>query len=182
MTRLIGISGSLREGSLNTALLRTATELVPDGAELDVVTLEDIPFYDGDVEREIGFPRAVQRLRDRVAAADALVLASPEYNWSTTGVLKNTIDWLSRRPDPPLSALPTLLISAAGRSGGARAQAHLRDILGHNRVDVLDDTLQVSGARDHVVDGQLVTAGHRERLGRLLEALVDRTSALGEAA
>lgn len=174
---LLGLSGSLRRGSTNTALLRAAQELAPDGVAVVLHDLADVPFYHGDVEREHGFPAAVQRLREAVEAADGLLLASPEYNFSTTGVLKNAIDWLSRPPQPPLNHKPTALLSAAGRSGGRRAQAHLRDILAHNEVDVLAAGVQVAGGRDHVVEGRLeghprdeVAAAVADLAGRVHEA------------
>jgi NAD(P)H-dependent FMN reductase len=98
MAKLIGLSGSLRRGSFNTALLRAAAELVPDGSELAVRTVHGIPLYDGDAEAAEGIPRAVADLKEAVAAADGLILATPEYNNSVPGVLKNAIDWLSRPP------------------------------------------------------------------------------------
>jgi NAD(P)H-dependent FMN reductase len=96
MTTLLGISGSLRRGSFNTSLLRAAAGLVPPGTTLETVTLHGIPLYDGDLEAESGLPEAVRALKDRIAAADGLLIATPEYNNSIPGVLKNAIDWLSR--------------------------------------------------------------------------------------
>ena len=98
MVTLIGFSGSLRRGSFNSSLLRAAVELVPEGAELQVATIRGIPLYDGDVEAEDGVPALVQALKDGIAAADGLLLATPEYNNSVPGVTKNAIDWLSRPP------------------------------------------------------------------------------------
>jgi chromate reductase, NAD(P)H dehydrogenase (quinone) len=98
MTRVIGLSGSLRSGSYNTALLRAATRLMPEGATLETATIRDIPLYDGDVEAAEGIPAPVAALKDQVAAADGLLLATPEYNNSIPGAFKNAIDWLSRPP------------------------------------------------------------------------------------
>lgn len=98
MAKLIGLSGSLRRGSFNTALLHAAAELVPGGAGLSVRTVHGIPLYDGDAEAAEGIPRAAAELKDAIAAADGLLLATPEYNNSVPGVLKNAIDWLSRPP------------------------------------------------------------------------------------
>lgn len=95
MTTLIGISGSLRKGSFNTALLRAATSLVPEGVTLEIASIRDIPLYDGDVEAQ-GIPHAVSALKDRIASCNGLLLVSPEYNNSVPGVLKNAIDWLTR--------------------------------------------------------------------------------------
>ncbi|WP_374605556.1 NADPH-dependent FMN reductase [Arenimonas sp.] len=96
MTRLLGISGSLRAGSYNTALLHAAAELLPTGVELEVATVHGIPLYDGDAEEKDGIPAAVEALKDKLAACDGLVLCTPEYNHSVPGVLKNAIDWMSR--------------------------------------------------------------------------------------
>jgi NAD(P)H-dependent FMN reductase len=98
MTRLIGISGSLRRASYNTSLLRAAAALAPAGVAVEIATLRDIPLYDGDVEAATGIPAAVTALKDRIAAADGLLLVTPEYNNSIPGVFKNAIDWLSRPP------------------------------------------------------------------------------------
>lgn len=96
MGRIIGLSGSLRRGSFNTSLLRAAVALMPSGVDLIVRTPHGIPLYDGDVEAADGIPQSVADLKDAIANADGLLLATPEYNNSIPGVLKNTIDWLSR--------------------------------------------------------------------------------------
>jgi chromate reductase len=96
MASLVGISGSLRRQSFNTSLLRAAVPLLPAASTLDIRTLHGIPLYDGDEEAERGVPDAVAQLKDAVAAADGLILCTPEYNNSIPGVFKNGIDWLSR--------------------------------------------------------------------------------------
>src|SRR3954447_25576888 len=96
--KLIGVSGSLRQGSFNSALLRAAGELMPPGAELVIGRIDAIPLYNGDVETAQGIPEAVSTLKEAIAGADGLLLATPEYNNSIPGVFKNTIDWLSRPP------------------------------------------------------------------------------------
>lgn len=96
MTRILGISGSLRAGSYNTALLRAARPMAPAGVHLEVATLHGIPLYDGDVEQRDGLPTAVTVLKDEIAASDAVLLVTPEYNNGIPGVFKNAIDWLSR--------------------------------------------------------------------------------------
>ena len=98
MTKIIGIAGSLRAGSLNAALLRAAVPLMPDGASLDIASIRGIGLYDGDVEASDGVPDLVTALKDRIAAADGLLLVTPEYNNAMPGVFKNAIDWLSRPP------------------------------------------------------------------------------------
>jgi chromate reductase, NAD(P)H dehydrogenase (quinone) len=95
MALILGLSGSLRRGSFNTMLLRAASEMAPAGTTIEIGSIEGIPLYNGDVEEQ-GIPAAVQQLKDRVAAADGLLLVTPEYNGSIPGVMKNAIDWLSR--------------------------------------------------------------------------------------
>lgn len=98
MTKIIGIAGSLRAGSYNKALLRTAATLMPPGATLEIASIQGIPLYDGDVETNEGIPAVVAQLKDLIAGSDGVLLVTPEYNNSMPGVLKNTIDWLSRPP------------------------------------------------------------------------------------
>ena len=93
---IIGISGSLRKNSYNAGLLRAAAEVVSAGTRLEVVSIREIPLFDGDLEEAGGIPAAVQQIKDRIASADALLLATPEYNNSIPGVFKNAIDWMSR--------------------------------------------------------------------------------------
>jgi len=96
MSRILGISGSLRSGSLNTALLKAAVPLLAAGDELDIALLHGIPLYDGDLESANGLPAPVVALKERIAASDGVILASPEYNNGIPGVFKNAVDWLSR--------------------------------------------------------------------------------------
>jgi chromate reductase len=123
MTRIIGISGSLRKASFNAALLRAAADLAPAGTEVEIASIAGIPLYDGDIERDHGIPEAVATLKERIVGADALLLVTPEYNTSMPGVFKNAIDWLSRPPkDIPrvFGDKPTALIGATPGMGGTR--------------------------------------------------------------
>src|SRR5258708_10262107 len=123
---VLGICGSLRKGSFNRAALNTAIELKPAGMNVVVADISQIPLYDEDVRAQ-GFPPPVETLRQQVKAADALLCACPEYNYSMSGVLKNAIDWASRPPDQPFAGKPIAIIgAAAGMAGSARAQYHLR--------------------------------------------------------
>ena len=124
--KVLGICGSLRKGSYNMAALRTAIALKPPGMNVEVADISQIPLYNEDVRAQ-GFPPPVQKLRDQIAAADALLFACPEYNYSMSGVLKNAIDWASRPPDQPFAGKPCAILgAAAGMAGSARAQGDLR--------------------------------------------------------
>ena len=126
---VLAISGSLRRGSLNTALLRAAQEEAPAGMAIEIYDYSDIPLYNGDVEAA-GFPASAQRLKDRVLKADSIVFAVPEYNYSFPGVLKNAIDWASRPYGKSAwSGKPASLVSTGGGLGGSRAQYQLRQVL-----------------------------------------------------
>ena len=118
MIKIIGITGSLRSGSFNTALLRAATAFVPSGVALEIATLKDIPLYNADIETAEGIPQAVITLQAQIAAADGLLLATPEYNNSMPGVFKNAIDWLSRPPSEiarVFGGRPVTIIGDTGR-------------------------------------------------------------------
>lgn len=126
MTRILGISGSLRHGSYNTALLRFAAQSLPSGAHMEFGRIDDLPLYNDDV-RIAGYPPPAQRLREQIARADGVLLVTPEYNYSIPGVLKNAIDWASRPPDQPFNGKPVAIMGAStGMLGSARAQYHLR--------------------------------------------------------
>ncbi|AJF00088.1 NADPH-dependent FMN reductase [Pandoraea apista] len=118
MTTIIGLSGSLRKGSYNTALLAVAKTLAPAGVTLDVRTLHGIPLYDGDVEASDGIPDAVSALKDAIANADGLLLATPEYNNGMPGVFKNALDWLSRPPADSARVFQSKPVAIMGASPG----------------------------------------------------------------
>jgi chromate reductase len=123
MSTIIGLAGSLRKASYNAALLRAAAALAPPGCRIEIASIREIPLFDGDVEAAEGPPPAVAALKDRIAAADGLLIATPEYNNSLPGVLKNAIDWLSRPADDidrVFGDLPIGLIGATTGTGGTR--------------------------------------------------------------
>ena len=127
--RILGISGSLRKASFNSGLLRAAREVAPQGMEIEIFDIKDLPFYDGDLEAE-GDPSSVIALKSAVRDADAVLFATPEYNWGTSGALKYAIDWASRdRQAGSLMGKPATIIGAGGRSGTARAQMQLQETL-----------------------------------------------------
>jgi len=126
---ILGISGSLRKGSYNSMALRAAQKLAPAGTSIEIVDIRAIPMYDDDV-RAAGEPSAVTALKAQVRAADAVLLVTPEYNFSIPGVLKNTLDWLSRPPELPFDGKPVAIMGASlGPLGTARVQYHLRQVL-----------------------------------------------------
>ncbi|MBN8262728.1 MAG: NAD(P)H-dependent oxidoreductase [Xanthomonadales bacterium] len=140
MVQLLGISGSLRAGSFNTALLRAARQVAGDGIELDVATLHGIPLYDADLEARDGLPVAVSALKDRLVASDGVLLVTPEYNNGIPGVFKNAIDWLSRPADDiprVFGGRPFALAGASpGGFGTILSQAHWLPVLKTLGVDL----------------------------------------------
>ena len=126
---IVGICGSLRKASINHAALRLAGQLMPTGMALDIVDWREVPVFDGDVLAQ-GLPPAVAALRERVRRADAVLIATPEYNFSIPGGLKNLLDWLSRGDDQPFALKPLAVLSASpGPLGGARVQYELRKVM-----------------------------------------------------
>jgi len=133
MTKLLGLSGSLRRGSFNTHLLRAMAVHLPEGVTLEIATLHGVPLYDGDLETAEGIPAAVQALAERIAAADGLILSTPEYNNGMPGVFKNAIDWLSRggvAGGKLFAGKPVALAGASpGGFGTILSQAHWLQVL-----------------------------------------------------
>jgi chromate reductase, NAD(P)H dehydrogenase (quinone) len=165
--KILGISGSLRQGSHNTRLLRAAADLLPPGAELEVYDgLREIPAYVQGEEQSP--PDSVRRLKDALAGADAVLIATPEYNHSIPGALKNALDWVSRPlAGNPMTGKPALVIGAStGMFGAVWAQAETRKVLGALGARVLDEELPVARAPHGLDDVQML-----ERLAELLREL-----------
>jgi chromate reductase, NAD(P)H dehydrogenase (quinone) len=171
--RVVGVSGSLRSGSHNTRLLRAAAELLPSGAELELVGIGDLPLYDEDIDTDPA-PEPVRRFREAIASADAIVVSTPEYNASIPGVLKNAIDWASRPFDEnPFREKPALVIGAStGLFGAVWAQAEVRKVLDHVGAKVLDSEFPVGQAHEAVGAAELVEQTAGAELERQLAALV----------
>ena len=181
---VLGFAGSLRKESFNRAALRAATELLPDGVTLETFDLRPIPLYDGDVEAA-GLPDPVREFRSRIAASDALLIVTPEYNYSMPGVLKNAIDWASRPPDQPLNGKPVGIMGASrGGFGTARAQYHLRQTcVFTNMLPVNKPEVFISTAHEKFdAEGRLMDEAARRGIHMLLAALADWTRRLGRAA
>jgi chromate reductase, NAD(P)H dehydrogenase (quinone) len=175
--RVLGISGSLRRDSFNGALLRAAAERLPGGAELvEYDGLGDVPPYDEDVERA-GAPAAVEALREAVRGADAVLIATPEYNSSIPGQLKNALDWVSRPAGKSaLNGKPAAVVGAStGMFGAVWAQAELRKVLGAMGGRVIDAELPVGHARELLAGGRLELAP--EQLQQLDEILAELVAA-----
>ena len=181
--KIVGIAGSLRRNSYNRFLLRAAAELLPEGATLDIVEIDGIPGFSEDIEKDP--PAQVTELKHRVRAADAVLIATPEYNYSVPGVLKNAIDWGSRPyGDSAWLGKPVAVMGATiGLHGTARAQYHLRQIFVFldmhpiNKPEVLIG--QASGKFD--AEGNLTDEATKGYIRDLLSNLVDWTRRLGPA-
>jgi chromate reductase, NAD(P)H dehydrogenase (quinone) len=184
MMRILGISGSLRRGSHNTNLLRAAAEVLPPGVELELYDgLRDLPPYDADLDGA-GAEPAVERLRDAIAGADGVLIATPEYNGSIPGFLKNALDWASRPfPDNALRGKPVAVIGAStGLFGAVWAQAEVRKVLGIIGADVIDLELPVGQADGAFAeDGRLVEPEQQAVLQELVYVLSARAGAMEEA-
>jgi len=172
--QLLLISGSLRRDSHNSALVRAAAGVLPPGWEAEVYEgLGTLPHYSEDLDGETP-PPAVAELREAIAAADAILIATPEYNASIPGVLKNAIDWASRPfPGNALRDKPAAVIGAStGLFGAVWAQAELRKVLAHTGARVLDGELPVGTADEAFAeDGLLAEPDHHSRLRDIVEAL-----------
>ncbi|MBW8847430.1 MAG: NAD(P)H-dependent oxidoreductase [Burkholderiales bacterium] len=176
--KIIALSGALRRGSYNTALLRAAVGMAPEGVTLELRTLHGIPLYDGDVEA-LGIPEAVTTLREEIRAADALLIGTPEYNHSIPGVLKNGLDWLSRPPGEGaklFSGKPTGLVGASsGGFGTVRSQRAMLSVLHAFGCDFwMAGELLVSKAGSVFdADGHLVDDRVRGQLQTFVHGFVD---------
>ena len=178
---ILGFAGSLRRGSYNKALLRAAQELVPGAATLEIFDLEGIPPFNQDAEGEP--PERVREFKSKIRAADAILIATPEYNYSIPGVLKNAMDWASRPyGDNAFKGKPVGIMSAStGMMGGARAQYHLRQVFVFlemwpiNRPEVI-----VTFAAEKIKDGKVIDENTRKYIRGLLEELIDYHSKISK--
>jgi chromate reductase, NAD(P)H dehydrogenase (quinone) len=178
--KVLAFAGSLRKGSYNKALIRAAVEEKPDSMSIEVFDLQDIPSYNADLDNQL--PQIVAEFKNKIQAADALLIATPEYNYSVSGVLKNAIDWASRPAvGNPLEGKPVAIMSAStGRFGGARAQYHLRQTFVFLNMHPLNrPEVMVSDAAHYFDENDnLINETSRKLIGQLLEALVAWTKRL----
>ncbi len=181
-TSIVAISGSLRKGSFNTKLLHNAVALAPDGISIEIADISEFPVYNADVQAE-GIPAPVTALGAQIAAADAVLFATPEYNYSIPGVLKNAIDWVSRLQPQPFFGKPVAVMGASGgRLGSARAQYHLRQVFifldAHplNKPEIFVGTAH----QQFDEDGKLKDEMARDLITQQLAALADWTRRLAQ--
>ena len=176
--RVLALSGSLRSGSLNTVLLRAAAAAAPDGVDVVLYEgLKEIPPYDADDDVPGDQPDAVEHFKAALAEADAVLVATPEYNHSIPGVLKNALDWASRPIlDSPVRNTPVAVISAStGMFGGVWAAAETRKVLAALGARVLDETVTLSKAHEQLADGP--DESYLDQLRAVLAALEDEVAA-----
>jgi chromate reductase len=182
--RVLGISGSLRRDSHNTTLLRTAAELLPPSAELEIFDgLKAVEPYDQDDDVG-GGPDGARRLREAIASADAVLIATPEYNSSIPGQLKNALDWASRpKGGNALWGKPVAVVGAStGMFGAVWAQAEVRKALGASGARVIETDLPVGHAHEAFNDGRLADIELRERYVEILDELVALAEQVGAPA
>jgi chromate reductase len=175
--KVLGFAGSLRQRSYNKAVLRAAIELAPEGMIIEHFDLAPIQPYNEDV-KEQGFPPPEHEFREKIRAADALLIVTPEYNRSISGVLKNAIDWASRPPDQPFDGKPTAILGASpGMIATAVAQYDLRRCLSVLNAQVLNRPSIMIGQASEKFDqeGRLTDQTTRDLIGQLLVALAEWT-------
>ncbi|MEM7119519.1 MAG: NADPH-dependent FMN reductase [Chloroflexota bacterium] len=152
---IVALGGSVRRGSIHRVLLQTAQEVAPEGMEITIFPLNDIPIYNFDVEQGEGFPDSVVALSEAIAAADGLIFATPEYNGSYSGVIKNAIDWASRQGLLGKKCAITMG-GSPGALGATKAQEHLRQVCMHLNMYVMPrPTIAVPQLPNKIEDGKL---------------------------
>ena len=178
---ILGIAGSLRRESYNRATLRAATELVPEGATIEIFELDDIPGFNQDAEQTP--PASVVELKRKIREADAILFVTPEYNYSVPGVLKNAIDWASRPyGDSAWNGKPAAIMGASvGTIGTARAQYHLRQMMVFlNMFPINQPEVMIGNAHERFdSQGNLTHDATKEFIRQLLQTLVDWTRRIG---
>ncbi|QEH40799.1 NADPH-dependent FMN reductase [Chitinophaga sp. XS-30] len=177
MIHIVGISGSLRAGSYNTSLLKAAMELLPEGVTAEIVRFDDVPMYNADLDTG-DRPPAVRRFRETLAKADAFLIASPEYNYSIPGGLKNAIDWASRGQDAPLMHKPVALMGATpGMWGTVRMQLAFKQVFQFLNMKETGkpEVLVAQAPTKFDEQGRLTDEKTRDLVSRQLTALRDLT-------
>jgi chromate reductase, NAD(P)H dehydrogenase (quinone) len=173
---ILGFAGSIRKKSYNRAALKVAQKMVPEGAELEIVSLDELPLFNQDYEFDE--PAPVRSFKEKIRQADSLFIVTPEYNYSTSGVLKNAIDWASRPTGKSvLEGKPAAIMGVGGRFGTVRAQQHLRQIFHYLNMPVLlkPEVHVIAAWEKFDNNGNLTDDSTRAQIHALVEALVEWT-------
>jgi chromate reductase, NAD(P)H dehydrogenase (quinone) len=173
--KLLGICGSLRKSSFNRQALNLCKELIPDATNMEIVELSEIPLYNADLEL-VNFPPVIKSIKAKILQAQGILIASPEYNYSVSGVLKNTLDWISRPPSEiPLDNKAVAILSASSsRFGGARSQQHLRQILAALGAHVMPQPeLYIPQAQKLFIENEPIEEKTTIRIQSFLKAFID---------
>jgi len=174
--KIVAFTGSLRVKSYNMAALRAAAEMLPEGVSMEIVDLSPIPFFNEDVEAE-GVPQVIVDFKERLAEADAILISTPEYNYSIPPVLKNALDWASRGTKLPLSGKPLAIMSASpGIFGGARVQYHLRQVCVKLDLQTLNnpEVFITNANKKFDLDGNLIDDYTKRSIEKLLQTLINK--------
>ncbi len=172
---ILGISGALRKGSFNTALLRTAIAVAPDDVAIEIYDHSDMPLYNGDVE-SAAYPPQATRLKERIRRADGVLFAVPEYNYGIPGVMKNMIDWASRPyGDSAWAGKPAAIMGAGGGLGAARSQYQFRAVAHALRMRMVDhpEIFVANAAQKFDAEGNLTDPVAKDLIKQLVAALAD---------
>ncbi len=178
--KILGFAGSLRKESLNKKLLYAAREICPDDAELEIFDIKDIPLFNADVEAE-GDPQSVKDFKNKLRQADAVLIATPEYNHSIPGVLKNALDWASRPPEKVLNKKPVAMMGTSdGMTGATRSQQHMIQVLAAMNAYTLSkpEVIVPNGDKKFDEAGNLTDDKTKSKIITLLTELINWTQKL----
>jgi chromate reductase len=172
--KILAITGTLRKESYNTQLLKAVKEMAPKDMEIEIVTLHGVPLYDGDEEDKHGVPQSVKTLQEKVKQADGIIIATPEYNFSMSGVLKNGLDWMSRSGNPFKWKRVGVMGASQGPVGTARAQYHLRqNLVGLEAITMPKPEIFVGTADKKFSGGKLIDENTKKVIATWLPAFKD---------
>lgn len=180
--KIVGISGSLRKHSYNSAALRAAGDVMPSNVTFEILDLGNIPFYSGDLEEE-GIPESVVAFKNKLKEADAILISTPEYNFSIPAILKNALDWASRGPELPLDSKPAAIMSASpSMLGGARVQYQLRQVCVCLNMDPLNKPEVFINYANNKFDenGNLNDDETKNKIKSLIEALISKVNSVNK--
>jgi chromate reductase len=182
--KIVGLTGSLRQGAFTRQMMDTLAEIAPQGIEITQPEIGQLPFYNAALREGDSGPASVRDLAAQVVAADGLIVGSPEYNRSFPAVLKNALDWLSKEPDKPLAGKPTLIVTQSpGQLGGILANYHLRQVMSvTGAVFITGGEVAISGIASKVADGRISDGPTRDFLATNLDRLADLIARMRQGA